>query len=296
VAITLLLRATVALVGGFTAFVCAVTLLRRLVIRGRLKHLRPLLVTQLVAGDRAPSAMLPGGGDEVLMLTGIAQQLAPKRLDQLRCVITAAGLDPSRTEELMWSQVTWALMGLVLGLVVSFNPFVALVTASITGWMPLARVRRLGESRKQEAWPVVGFAIEMFMLASEAGFSTSRALEIVSRHVPGVLGDELRRSVRMLNAGFPLPAALGELSERIDLPVLSGVTSVVLQSHLLGTSHREVLREQLAIVREQYRLHQLEKINALPLKLTLVTIFCFLPAILVVTVLPHLLTFMQAQW
>jgi pilus assembly protein TadC len=57
-----------------------------------------------------------------------------------------------------------------------------------------------------------------------------------------------------------------------------------------------VLRTQAETLRTRRRQALESEIAALSLKLTLVTILLFLPALFVLSVLPNLLSFLQGRW
>jgi tight adherence protein C len=162
----------------------------------------------------------------------------------------------------------------------------------LPGWLDkrrlVARQRRL-----MSDMPTV---LDLLAIATASGLPLARALEMVSARHDGPFSLELRRALDEAAAGVRLARALKNLAERTGLKAARGFATAVEQATVLGAPVAQVLRLQAGAVRVQRRRQVEMLIAGLPLKLSLCTVFFFLPAIFIFVVLPNLLAFIHGKW
>lgn len=166
------------------------------------------------------------------------------------------------------------------------------------GWLPalilsLARGiarRQAAARRRQGLLADLPQAIDLLALATSAGLPLQQTLCAVAAVTPeGPLREELGGVAAAVVLGAAPEGALHALAERSGVPALGALAAAVARARWLGTPVEQVLWSQADALRQQLR-HQLAaRMGALPVKLTLVTVLCFLPALLVLAVLPSLL-------
>jgi len=128
-----------------------------------------------------------------------------------------------------------------------------------------------------------------------AGIDVRSAFEICSLKTHGHLKQISDRTVLKLQSGASLAVAL-ESMEKEGVEPATRLRATLVQAESLGTPVADALN---SLSQEYYILQQQRfesRLNALPLKLSVVTVLFLLPPILVISIAPHILAFFDASW
>ncbi|HEX5937535.1 MAG TPA: type II secretion system F family protein [Actinomycetota bacterium] len=187
----------------------------------------------------------------------------------------------------------WAWLA-VAGAIGALAPGPGLVT------IPLAmllgdRVRRLAiaRSRARERSAMdeeIPQLLDLLAAGSAAGLSAVVGLERSVSGLRGPLGGELRGSLESVELGARWREELAAVTERLALPDLQRAVTVLARTDTLGTSLTDATRELAADVRSARRAAVAERARAAPVKMLFPLVFLVLPAFLLLTVVPVLLT------
>ncbi len=177
----------------------------------------------------------------------------------------------------IWRQ--WDLFSLFLLLV--------LIVAGIFG--PEVWLNRLIEKRQYTIDLSLPDFLDRLSLGLEAGLGFEIALRRTSANFPGLLGDELRRAVRLIDRGYPREQALGEIVQRTPSQDLSAFVAAVNQTDRLGTSLAKTLRIQTGLLRARRRRRAEEASRRLPILIVFPLVFLFLPALMIIFLAPPIL-------
>ncbi len=131
--------------------------------------------------------------------------------------------------------------------------------------------------------------LDRLSLGLEAGLGFEIALRRTSVNSPGLLGDELRRAVRLIDHGYPREQALGEIVLRNPSQDLSAFVAAVNQTDRLGTSLAKTLRIQTGLLRARRRRRAEEASRRLPILIVFPLVFLFLPALIIIFLAPPIL-------
>ena len=170
--------------------------------------------------------------------------------------------------------------------------------------MPLAvllggRIRRLGvaraDARRRRAMDAeIPQLLDLLAAGSAAGLSAVVGLQRSVSVLRGPLGAELRASLDAVDLGARWREELATVTERLALPDLRRAVAVLTRTETLGTSLTEATRELAADVRGSRRAAVAERARAAPVKMLFPLVFLVLPAFLLLTVVPVLLTTVQS--
>jgi tight adherence protein C len=157
------------------------------------------------------------------------------------------------------------------------------------------RVRRLAiaRSRARERRAMdeeIPQLLDLLAAGSAAGLSAVVGLERSVSGLRGPLGRELRGSLESVELGARWREELAALTHRLALPDLERAVTVLTRTDTLGTSLTEATRELAADVRSARRAAVSERARAAPVKMLFPLVFLVLPAFLLLTVVPVLLT------
>jgi tight adherence protein C len=170
------------------------------------------------------------------------------------------------------------------------GPSVALAVAGPTRLVASRRRAR----RRQRIDAEVPQLLDLLAAGSSAGLAAPLALARAVDGVRGPLADELRVVVDAVDLGARWRDELRALAERLDLPDLRAAVSVLTRTETLGASLQESTSELAAIVRQGRRAAVTERARAAPVKMLFPLVFLVLPAFLLLTVVPVLLTTVQS--
>jgi tight adherence protein C len=191
-------------------------------------------------------------------------------------------LDPVADRRLGWATVTGATAAPVVGLPA------AAALAVVVGGVPAARARATRRRRSAAVIADIPDVIDLLRLAMESGLDVGNALAAVVDHGDGTgaVGVALRRVRRRMARGDRLVDALTEL-EPLGEPARSLHESLV-ATHRHGVPLGPALERAGADARDIRRRHREAAARALPVKLLFPLVFCTLPALVVLTVVPLL--------
>lgn len=153
------------------------------------------------------------------------------------------------------------------------------------------RVRIPSNYRQKVAgeWPAF---LEGVVVALTSGLELPDALEAASRVVRGPLRTEMERVLLDVRTGKPVHRCLGDLSARLGLPGVSRFHFVMSQAELLGTPLAETCTVLAEEAYNEIRQEMEYKLNALPVKLAIVTSVLLLPPVVLITIAPGVLAFL----
>jgi pilus assembly protein TadC len=152
------------------------------------------------------------------------------------------------------------------------------------------RKRRLREIRRE--WP---FLIESMAVATLSGMGPGDAFQSAAKRARGAMREETDKVVLRLMGGASLSGALSAM-EGCGLPDVRRLRALLSQSEILGTPVADMLKRLSEEGYDEERRLMEERFNALPVKLSAITVFFLLPPVLAVSVMPHILAFIEAGW
>ena len=183
-------------------------------------------------------------------------------------------------------------IGDTLVAILEMGPWTLLLIVALapTLWVRARRRQRVSEIERD--LPLV---LELFATLAEAGLGFDAALARIVESQPGKrpLASELATFQRDVLGGVPRLQALRNLASRIDVTSATIFVSAVIQAEQIGASIAETLRHQADDLRSRRREQALLMAQALPVKLVLPLISCFLPGIFVSTLGPVLFQMIQ---
>jgi tight adherence protein C len=148
------------------------------------------------------------------------------------------------------------------------------------------------EAEMKSEWPAL---LEGMAVASLSGLDLSAAFLASARRVGGALRDEVDKAAVRLAGGTQLSRALLVMAKD-GVPGADRLRSLLLRCEVLGTPVADVL-ESLAAEAITVERQEIEgRFNALPLRLSVVTVLFLLPPVLIVSIAPHVLLFLNSRW
>ncbi len=193
---------------------------------------------------------------------------------------------------------TWIVGGCLVVLAVVALPFpipLLVLLACLVGY----RLRHLAAQRRdrRQARAVdaeIPQLLDLLAAGSSAGLAAPLALRRAADGLRGPLSDEVRMTTEAVELGARWRVELHAMSDRLDLPDLRRTVSVLTRTETLGSSLEVATAELAATVRQARRAAITERARAAPVKMLFPLVFLVLPAFLLLTVVPVLLTTVQS--
>jgi tight adherence protein C len=151
-----------------------------------------------------------------------------------------------------------------------------------------ARPRRRERARKTHA--EVPQLLDLLAAGSTAGLSAELSFRQAVTCLRGPLADDLAAVVRRVDLGAPWRVELAAYAEATGDPDLLRTVTVLSRSETLGVSLLDATRDLAATVRDARRSATVERARAAPVKMLFPLVFLILPAFLLLTVVPVLIT------
>jgi tight adherence protein C len=152
------------------------------------------------------------------------------------------------------------------------------------------RGRRDRRARSKALQADVPQLLDLLAAGSTAGLSAEASFRQAVSCLQGPLGEDLGAVMRSVDLGVPWREALAAHVERTGDPDLARTVAVLARTEALGVPLRDATRELAAAVRDARRAATLERARTAPVKMLFPLVFLILPAFLLLTVVPVLIT------
>ena len=233
----------------------------------------------------------------ILAAAGTLAVAGGVRVARTRTALARLGLTdpevPRRARITRWFLPACA--GLVLLAVAPILALVVVPLAALLLWRGPSWARQRGERRHRRRVDVeIPQLLDLLAAGSSAGLSAPLALRRCRSALRGPLADELGASLDAVDLGSRWRDELHALADRLDLPDLRRAVAAITRTETLGSSLAETTAELAADVRASRRASITERARTAPVKMLFPLVFLVLPAFLLLTVVPVLLTTVQS--
>lgn len=244
-------------------------------------------VASLAGADARGPRLRPGSA----FLRYLGRTYPGTAMDGNRELLSAAGLGRIPVELFRGIQLVLAGLGFMAGVV--FGPL-AVVLAPVgvlVGYrMPRTVLMARSRRRKDEMAAALPDAVDLLAVCTHAGLNLSLSLKRVAARAPGPMGREIGRAVEEMELGVPRSEALEKLAARNGLPELESLVRVLLNSERFGTQISDSLENFSADVRSRRKRSAEEQARKAPVKILFPLVFLILPAFVLLSVIPLLIS------
>ena len=119
------------------------------------------------------------------------------------------------------------------------------------------------------------------------------AVDVTVSNVSGILSDEFKEAIREVSFGKSLNEALNDMNERIPSENVSNIILSLTQANLYGNSIIENLYDQIDYLREKRKLEVKGRISKVPVLISVISVFFFIPLLLMIILGPILLNYIK---
>jgi len=159
--------------------------------------------------------------------------------------------------------------------------------------LPTMWLKRRIRKRQRAIDRRLPYSLDLMVACLEGGLSLDASLAKVAEQGEGPLADEIRRALQEMALGRPAEDAIRDLGVRNGAPELKRLTENVVQAERMGISIAETLRQLAHDSRIRRRQAAEEMARKAPIKMVPVLIFCVLPALGIVIMVPAVILFIR---
>jgi pilus assembly protein TadC len=198
-------------------------------------------------------------------------------------------------ESLAGMRIVGCAVGVLVGLALPWpGRVLAPVLGALGARLPAILAARAGTRRRAALDADVPQLLDLLAAASSAGLSAQLALRRASRAIDGPLAGELTAALEQVDLGARWRDELAGMVGRSGSADLGRALNVLARTETLGVSLEESTAELADSVRSARRAAITERARTAPVKMLFPLVFLVLPAFLLLTVVPVLLTTLQS--
>ena len=177
-------------------------------------------------------------------------------------------------------------------LVLSFNYFVAFVGA-IGFYLIFSyfnydyRIKKRGLKLEKEAI----FFFEILSLSLESGKNLIQALEVATNNVDSELSSEFKKTLYEMEYGKSFKDSFQGLRKRIPSDYIQNIILNIIDSYTTGGNMNVTLKKQVDFIRNKRVMDIKTVINQIPIKVSVVSVFLFIPLVLLMLLAPVILEY-----
>jgi tight adherence protein C len=182
-----------------------------------------------------------------------------------------------------------AAVGLLLGLVLGSPLYAVLALAggTVLGYfLPQLWLRSKVDARRKEIQKGLPDAMDLLVIAVDAGLGFDAALARVVEKYKNALSDEFGKVLREVSLGRPRLEAMDEMGRSSGVEDLHNFIQAIIQSEQFGTGIGKILRIQADEMRRKRRQRAQELAAQATLKMLLPMVGCIFPTLWIVLLGP----------
>lgn len=225
------------------------------------------------------------------LLTYLGRRFPGTSAPATRELLAATDRSPGSVSAVRGAEIALTLLGFGLGLVTGVGAVAASPVLALLGYrLPKIVLGMRSKRRRDQIAAALPDAVDLLAVCAQAGLSVAMSLRRVAARVPGALGKELQRTLEEVDLGVPRGEALAELAGRNQVPELESLVGVLTNAERFGTGISSSLQTFAEEVRIRRRQAAEEQARRAPVKMLFPLVFLILPAFILLTVVPMLLS------
>ena len=191
-----------------------------------------------------------------------------------------------------------AAAGVGIGLLLA-NPVylvISLAAGAILGfYLPVLWLKQKVDARRSEIQKGLPDAMDLLVIAVDAGLGFDAALARVTDKYKNALSDEFAKVLREVSLGRPRLEAMDEMGRSSGVEDLHNFIQAIIQSEQFGTGIGKILRIQADEMRRKRRQRAQEKAAQATLKMMLPMVGCIFPTLWIVLLGPAALILLKPR-
>ena len=135
------------------------------------------------------------------------------------------------------------------------------------------------------------YFFEVLTLSLETGRNLEQALNVSIKNIDSELSNEFKNAIREVKFGKSLTESLIDMQRNIPSDSINNILLTLTQADLYGNSIINTMYNQIDYLREKEIMEKKAIISKIPIKVSVISVFFFIPLILLIILGPVLLNF-----
>lgn len=185
-----------------------------------------------------------------------------------------------------------SILFLIVFILTDFNVLITIITTVIFYYLFAYfsydyQIAKRARNMEKEAI----YFFEVLNLSIESGKNLMDAIKVTVNHIDGDLSSEFKQTLRELKYGKSFHDAFTDLKNRIPSETIENVILNIMEAYTSGGDITSTLRKQVDFIQNKRLMDIKAKINQIPIKISVVSVFLFIPLVLLLLLAPVILEY-----
>lgn len=135
------------------------------------------------------------------------------------------------------------------------------------------------------------YFFEVLTLSLQTGRNLVEAISITTNSIDSELSLEFKEALRETKYGTSLNESLSDMQSKIPSDSINNIILALTQANIYGSSIIDTMYNQVDYLRERRKLEVKAAISKVPTKISIISVFFFIPLILLIILGPAILTY-----
>ena len=149
---------------------------------------------------------------------------------------------------------------------------------------------KINERRRKLDIEAIYF-FEVLTLSLQTGRNLAEAISITINSVDSELSLEFKEALRQTKFGKSLSESLTDMQSKIPSDNINNIILALTQANIYGSSIIDTMYNQVDYLREKRKMEVKAMISKVPTKISIISVFFFIPLILLIILGPTLITY-----
>ena len=128
-------------------------------------------------------------------------------------------------------------------------------------------------------------------MSLQTGRNLIEAVSITVNSVDSEISREFKEAIRQTRFGKSLTESLNDMQKKIPSDSINNIILTLTQANMYGSSIIDMMYNQVDYLRERRKLEVKATISKIPTKISIISVFFFIPLILLIILAPALLSY-----
>jgi len=134
---------------------------------------------------------------------------------------------------------------------------------------------------------------EVLTLSLETGRNLEEAINVTVNNIDSELSLEFKNAIREVRYGKSLTESLSDMQKSIPSDTINNIILTLTQADLFGNSIIITMYNQIEYLREKKKMEVKAAISKVPIKISVISVFFFVPLVLLIILAPVLLNYIN---
>ena len=136
------------------------------------------------------------------------------------------------------------------------------------------------------------YFFEVLTLSLQTGRNLAEAISMTTNSIDSELSNEFKEALRETKYGKSLTESLNDMQKYIPSDNINNIILSLTQANMYGSSIIDTMQNQVDYLREKRIMEVKSAISKIPVKISVISVFFFIPLILLIILGPVLLNYL----